>query len=105
MSGAEAGERTPAHGARFVLERLEGEAERATYGVRVELRGGPTGAPRTLSAIATVTPAEVELGAWNETPEPWAIEVVLGLCRTLGKHHAPTGDWPRVVRRWRAPRH
>lgn len=103
--GIEAGERTPEHGARFVLERLEGAPGAARYDLRIETRAQSTHEPTTLAASATITSADdVAFSAWSAEPEPWALEFVTGLCRTLGKNHAASGDWPAVLRRWRAPR-
>ena len=101
----EAGELPPEHGARFVLERLDGEVGRARYEVRIEAPARGSEANHAVRGVATIRSAsDVVLGAWDGAPEPWAVDTALGVCRTLGKNHAEHGDWPGVLRRWRAPR-
>lgn len=103
--GREAGELAPDHGARLVLELLEGSIGEARYRVRVETRDERSGQPSEASATATIRSAsDVELSEWDHALAPWVLETVLGHCRTLGKNHAAHGDWPGVLRRWRAPR-
>lgn len=88
----------PSHGARIVLSRTEGSAERATYRVEIyEPDGVRREAEATLDGGCAL--------AWGaDAPAAWIVTYAERILLGLAKKHAPDASWPRKLTRWREER-
>lgn len=88
----------------MLFECVSVDASRAIY------RVGLAAADREYSADATITRADgaIAFGEWNDkaTPDTWLVDSARAFLKTIWSNHKDesASEWPKKLRRWRAPK-
>ncbi|MBK8172917.1 MAG: hypothetical protein IPK60_21645 [Sandaracinaceae bacterium] len=93
----------PDHGARLLFERLSVDDARVTYRVTVALAE----TSHVCEIAIARSDGAISFAEWTAgTPDAWSVDSARAFLKTIYASHkdAAPADWPRKLRRWRAPR-